>query len=47
MTDASAYSNTNITITVPGLGDVKIQQGVSGTGIQRYDDINSNSMGRS
>ena len=37
--DASAYSNTNITITLPGLGDVKIQQGVSGTGIQRYDDI--------
>ena len=37
--DASAYSNTNITITLPGMGDVKIQQGASGTGIQRYDDI--------
>jgi len=37
--DAGGFSNTNITITVPGLGDVQVQQGVSGTGIQRLDDI--------
>ena len=27
--DAGGFSNTNITITVPGLGDVQVQQGVS------------------
>jgi outer membrane protein OmpU len=38
-TDGGGYSNTNVTITLPGMGDVRIDQGVSGTGIQRYDDI--------
>jgi len=36
--DAGAYSATNIIITLPGLGDVRIDQGASGTGIARYDD---------
>jgi len=36
--DAGAYSATNIVITMPGLGDVRIDQGASGTGIARYDD---------
>jgi len=36
--DAGAYSNTNITIGVPGVGDFRVDQGVSGTGIQRMDD---------
>ena len=37
--NANAYSNTNVTVGIPGLGDVRIDQGVSGTGIQRMDDI--------
>jgi len=37
--NASAYSSTNVTIGLPGLGDVLISHGTSGTGIQRYDDI--------
>jgi len=39
MTNANAYSNANVTIGIPGLGDVRIDQGVSGTGIQRMDDM--------
>jgi len=35
----SAYSSTNVTVGLPGLGDVLISHGTSGTGIQRYDDI--------
>ncbi len=37
--DGGGYSNTAITITLPGMGDVRVDQGVSGTGIQRLDDI--------
>ncbi len=37
--NASAYSSTNVTIGLPGMGDVLISHGTSGTGIQRYDDI--------
>lgn len=37
--DGGGYSNTYITVTLPGLGDVRVDQGVSGTGIQRLDDI--------
>jgi len=40
--NANAYSNTNITIGIPGLGDVRIDQGTSATGIQRLDDITPN-----
>jgi hypothetical protein len=36
--DAGAYSATNIVITLPGMGNVQIDQGASGTGIARYDD---------
>ncbi len=39
MTNANAYSNTSVTIGIPGLGDVKVNQGGSGTGIQRMDDM--------
>ena len=39
MTNANAYSNTNITVGIPGLGDVRFDQGTSGTGIQRMDDM--------
>ena len=38
-TDGGGYSNTHVTITLPGLGDVRIDQGVSGTGIHRMDDM--------
>ena len=37
--DGGGYSNTYITVTLPGMGDVRVDQGVSGTGIQRLDDI--------
>ena len=37
-TNANAYSNTNVTIGVPGMGDFRISQGVSGGGIDRMDD---------
>jgi outer membrane protein OmpU len=38
-TDQGGYSNTNITIGIPSIGDIRIDQGTSGTGIQRMDDI--------
>ena len=38
-TDGNGYSNANVIIALPGLGDVRIDQGTSGTGIQRLDDI--------
>jgi outer membrane protein OmpU len=37
--NGGAYSNTNVTIGLPGMGDVRLDQGTSGTGIQRMDDI--------
>jgi outer membrane protein OmpU len=37
--DGGGYSNTYVNITLPGMGDVRVDQGVSGTGIQRLDDI--------
>jgi len=37
-----AYSNTNVTVTVPTLGDIRIDQGTSGTGIDRMDDKTPN-----
>jgi len=37
--NANAYSNTNVTIGIPGLGDVRIDQGTSGTGTDRLDDV--------
>ena len=39
MANANAYSNTNVTIGIPGVGDIRVDQGTSGTGIQRMDDI--------
>ena len=37
--DAGAYSASNIKITLPGMGDVIVNQGDSGTGIARMDDM--------
>jgi len=38
-TNLNAYSNASVTIGVPGLGDILFNQGGSGTGIQRMDDM--------
>jgi len=38
-TNTQTFSNANVVITVPGLGDVRIDGGVSGTGIDRMDDM--------
>jgi len=38
-TNGGAYSNASVTVGVPGLGDILFNQGGSGTGIQRLDDI--------
>jgi len=38
-TNLSAYSNASVTIGVPGIGDILFNQGGSGTGIQRMDDM--------
>jgi len=38
-TDAGAYSNANITLGIPGLGDIRLDQGTTGTGLQRMDDL--------
>ena len=42
MTNSDVYSNTNVTVTVPALGDIRIDQGVSATGISRIDDVTPN-----
>jgi len=38
-TNANVYSNTNVVIGVPGLGDIRVDQGTTGTGIDRMDDV--------
>jgi len=38
-TNANVYSNTNVVLGVPGLGDIRIDQGTTGTGIDRMDDV--------
>ncbi len=40
--NANAYSNTNVTVGIPGLGDLRFDQGTSGTGIDRIDDVTPN-----
>ena len=42
MTNKNIYSNTDVTITVPALGDFIISNGVSGSGIDRMDDVTPN-----
>jgi len=42
MKNQDAYSNTNVTVTIPTLGDVRIDQGGSGTGLDRIDDVTPN-----
>jgi outer membrane protein OmpU len=38
----NTYSATNVTVSIPSLGDVLISHGVSGSGIDRMDDITPN-----
>jgi outer membrane protein OmpU len=40
--NGNGYSNTNVTVTVPSIGDFRISQGVSGAGICRMDDLTPN-----
>ena len=42
MANSDAYSNTNVTVTIPSIGDIRIDQGVSATGISRIDDVTPN-----
>jgi len=41
-TNQAAYSSTNVTVTVPSLGDIVVTQGGTGTGIDRMDDVTPN-----
>jgi len=41
-TNQMAYSNTNVSVTVPAIGDFRISHGVSGSGIDRMDDKTPN-----
>ena len=41
-TNQMAYSNTNVVVTVPSIGDLRISHGVSGSGIDRIDDVTPN-----
>ena len=41
-TNQTAYSNTNVTVTVPSMGDFRISHGVTGSGIDRMDDVTPN-----
>ena len=38
-TNANVYSNTTVVIKVPALGDIRVAQGTTGTGIDRMDDV--------
>jgi len=42
MANSDVYSSTNVTVTVPALGDIRIDSGVSATGISRIDDVTPN-----
>jgi len=42
MLNQDAYSNTNVVVTIPTMGDIRIDQGSSGTGIDRIDDVTPN-----
>ena len=41
-TNRMAYSTTNVTVTVPSMGDLIITQGGTGKGIDRMDDVTPN-----
>jgi len=37
--NTNSYTETNVQITVPSLGTFQVDQGSSGTGIDRFDDV--------
>ena len=41
-TNRMAYSTTNVTVTVPSIGDLIVTQGGTGKGIDRMDDVTPN-----
>ena len=42
MTNTNTHSNTNVDVTIPGIGAFIISQGVTGSGIDRMDDMTPN-----
>jgi len=42
MKNKNIYSNTTATVTIPSLGDIRVDGGISGTGIDRIDDVTPN-----
>ena len=42
LNNKAAYSNTNVTVTVPSMGAFRISHGVTGSGIDRMDDSTPN-----
>jgi outer membrane protein OmpU len=42
LTNAAGYSNTNVVVTIPSIGALRIDKGLSGTGIDRIDDVTPN-----
>ena len=42
LNNGAAYSNTNVTVTIPAMGSLRISQGVTGSGIDRMDDSTPN-----
>ena len=41
-TNKAGYSSSNVTVTIPSMGDLIITQGGTGTGIDRMDDVTPN-----
>ena len=41
-TNKAGYSSSNVTVTIPSMGDLIITQGGTGTGIDRLDDVTPN-----
>jgi hypothetical protein len=40
--NGNSYTETNVKVTVPSLGDILIDQGSTGSGLDRYDDVTPN-----
>ena len=38
LANAGGYSNTHVNLTIPGIGDIRLDQGLSATGIHVFDD---------
>jgi len=42
LNNKAAYSNTNVAISIPAIGDLRVSHGVTGSGIDRMDDSTPN-----